>query len=252
MSQQQAIQHGDQFEAYACLDFRREKLADPKRMSSEAHEHIATCLLCQAFARRIDKLEAAVAETLSVALPEGLNERILLRAYENPRKGQKTIWRGFALAATVVVTIAVSLHMGSESNSTNSAQLALAAASHAADETAEMHSHRSLDASQFGLVLSNFGGAMQQPLGQVRYIHFCPIEGFGMGWHISYDTPEGKVTLLLIPGQHGGPDMQTVQVEGMQVRVRRAGQGYYALITNNMPTLEAADRDLTTKVRWKS
>ena len=42
------------------------------------------------------------------------------------------------------------------------------------------------------------------------------------------------------------------QVEGMQVRVRRAGQGFYALITDNMPGLEAADHDLKTKVRWKS
>jgi len=245
---QHANQNTGPASTYVCLDFRREKLADPKRMSSDAQEHLASCAMCQAFARRIDRMEAAIAETLSVPLPEGLNERILLRAY----KGQKTTWRGFALAATVVLTVAVSLHIGSGSSTTSSARLALAAASHATDETAEIRSHRSLDASQFGLVLSNFGGAMQQPIGQVRYIHFCPIEGFGMGWHISYDTPQGKVTLLLIPGQHGGPATQTIQVEGMQVRVQRAGQGFYALIANDMPTLEAADRDLQTKVRWKT
>ncbi|MEC5387782.1 DUF3379 family protein [Uliginosibacterium sp. H3] len=233
--------------AYVCLDFRREKLADPKRISSAAQEHLASCSMCQAFARRIDKTEAAVAETLSVPLPEGLNDRILLRVH----KGRKSAWRALALAASVVLTVAVSLHIGNESGG-DSAQLAMAAAAHAGDETAEIHSHKSLDASQFGLVLSNFGGAMQQPLGQVRYIHFCPIEGFGMGWHIAYDTPQGKVTLLLIPGKHGGPDTQTVQLEGMQVRVQRAGQGYYAIITNSMPSLEAADRDLKTKVRWSS
>jgi hypothetical protein len=245
----QQVLHANQYaEGYACLDFRREKLADPKRISSEAQNHLATCVMCQVFMRRIDKMEAAVAETLSVPLPEGLNDRILLRVH----KGQKTAWRAFALAATVLLTVAISVHISGESGPTSSMQLAMAAASHAADETAEVRSHKSLDASQFGLVLSNFGGAMQAPLGQVHYIHFCPIEGFGMGWHISYDTPQGKVTLLLIPGQHSGPDSQTVQVEGMQVRVHRAGQGYYALITDNMPSLEAADRDLQTKVRWKS
>jgi hypothetical protein len=252
MTQQQAIHNNQHAEggtpAYLCLDFRREKLADPKRVSGEAQQHVASCPLCQAFARRIDKMEAAVAETLSVPLPEGLNDRILLRAH----KGQKSVWRAFALAATVVLTVAVSLHIGSESNNANTSQLAMTAAFHALDEPAEMRTHRSLDASQFGLVLSNFGGAMQEPLGQVRYIHFCPIEGFGMGWHISYDTPQGKVTLLLIPGQHSGPATQTVQVEGMQVRVQRAGQGYYALITDSMPSLEAADHDLKTKVRWRS
>jgi hypothetical protein len=248
---QQAIHNTQYDEGYACLDFRREKLADPKRISDSAQEHVASCAMCQAFARRIDKMEAAVAETLSVPLPEGLHDRILLRAHEKSHRSGKTAWRIFTLAASVVLTVAVSLHISSESNG-SSAQLALAAAAHAVDETAEIHSHRSLEASQFGLVLSNFGGAMQQPLGQVRYIHFCPIEGFGMGWHIAYDTPQGKVTLLLIPGQHSGPETGTVQVEGMQVRVQRAGQGYYAVITDSMPALEAADRDLKTKVRWKT
>ncbi|MDB5888733.1 MAG: hypothetical protein JWM03_1605 [Rhodocyclales bacterium] len=243
----QALQDTDTADAYLCLDFRREKLADPKRISSDAQEHLADCALCQAFARRIDKMEAAVAETLSVPLPEGLNERILLRVH----KKQKTAWRTYALAATLLLTVAISLHIGSETGNASSAQLALAAAAHARDEVAEIRTHHSVDASQFGLILSNFGGAMQQPLGQVRYIHFCPIEGFGMGWHISYDTPQGKVTLLLIPGQHSGPDKQTVQVEGMQIRVQRAGQGYYALITDNMPGLEAADHDLQTKVLWR-
>jgi hypothetical protein len=245
---QQAILSTDHTEHYECLDFRREKLTDPKRISAAAQTHLAGCALCQAFARRIDKMEAAVAETLSVPLPEGLNDRILLRVH----KGQKTAWRALALAASVLLTVAIGVHISGEGSTTSSMQLAMAAAAHAGDERAEMRSHKSLDTSQFGLVLSNFGGAMQEPLGQVRYIHFCPIEGFGMGWHISYDTPQGKVTLLLIPGQHSGPDTQTVQVEGMQVRVRRAGQGFYALITDNMPGLEAADHDLKTKVRWKS
>jgi hypothetical protein len=248
----QALQNSEAAGDYVCLDFRREKLADPKRISGEAQRHLADCAMCQAFARRIDKMEASIAETLSVPLPEGLNERILLRIHEGSRKHQKTAWRAFALAATLLLTVAVSLHIGSETGNASSAQLALAAAAHASDEAAEIRTHRSFDTSQFGLVLSNFGGAMQEPLGQVRYIHFCPIEGFGMGWHIAYDTPQGKVTLLLIPGQHSGADTQTVQVEGMQVRVQRAGQGYYALITDNMPGLEAADHDMKTKVRWKS
>lgn len=242
--------HGDEArrETYVCLDFRREKLADPKRLSEAAHEHLAGCVLCQAFARRTDRIEAAVAETLRIPLPEGMNERILLKA----RSGQKTAWRAMALAATVIISVAVSLSIGVGTQRHDSMQLALAAAAHAADESTELHSHRSLEAAQLGLVLANFGGTLQEPLGQVRYIHFCPIEGFGMGWHIAYETSQGKVTLLLIPGQHGGAATQTVEVEGRQVRVHRAGEGYYAVITDSMTGLEAADRDLRTKVRWRS
>lgn len=245
-------------DSYGCLDFRRAKLADPKRLPDAAQAHLESCALCQAFARRADKMEAAVADALSVPIPEGLAERIILRA----RKGQvvrpslmnwqATNWRVFALAASVVLTIAVSITVLGLPRQGETNQLAMAVAAHAVDEPNEIRTHHSADISQFGLILANFGGAMQQPLGQVQYIHFCPIEGFGMGWHVSYKTPEGMVTLLLIPGEHKGPDTQTVQVEGKQVRVQRAGQGFYALITDNMPALEAADHDLQTKVRWKS
>ena len=93
---------------------------------------------------------------------------------------------------------------------------------------------------------------MQQPLGQVRHIHFCSINGFGIGWHIAYKTPRGKVTLQRVPGNKKGPDTQIVTIEGMQVRGQRASQGFCALITDNMSGREATDQDIRIKVRWKS
>src|SRR4051812_15663476 len=108
----QATSHTERAEDYVCMDFRREKLADPKRISDAAQGHLSSCILCQAFARRIDKMEAAIADTLSVPLPEGLNDRIFLRVREQSRAGQKIAWRTFALAATVLLTVAISLNVG--------------------------------------------------------------------------------------------------------------------------------------------
>ncbi len=210
--------------------------------------------MCQAFARRIDKMEAArTRNAFRVPPTRRLNERILLRIHEGSRKNQKTAWRAFALAATLLLTVAVSLHIGSETGNASSAQLALAAATIAGDEAARMRSHRSLGMPASSASCYRISAApCSSRVSQVRYVTSARLKDSALGWHIAYDTAAGKVTLLLIPGQHSGPDTQTVQVEGMQVRVQRAGQGYYAADPLTIcPGLRAADHDMKTKVRWR-
>lgn len=231
----------------SCLDFRREFLADPRHLSPGAQEHAGSCALCRAWSQRAVQAEQRVAQALTgVAVPEGLNERILLRA----RHGQSVRrWRPLALAASVLLTCALGLAMWQQ-HSAASADLAQVAARHANDEGIELAVHRSEPPEKIGAVLASFGGRLQAPLGEVSYIHFCPVEGFGQGWHIIYNTPAGKLTLLLIPAKDGAAKVQTVQVEGRSVKVERAGAGYYALIADDPRTLEEAAGNLKRRVRW--
>jgi hypothetical protein len=47
-----------------CLEFRRGKLADPHRLSSEAQSHAEGCTPCSAFAREVDESEQALERAL--------------------------------------------------------------------------------------------------------------------------------------------------------------------------------------------
>lgn len=62
-----------------CLEFRRDKLADPRQGSPEALAHLRECAACRGFARAVIEIEVRIAATLSVPVPEGLAERIILR-----------------------------------------------------------------------------------------------------------------------------------------------------------------------------
>lgn len=62
-----------------CLEFRRLKLADPGRLPAKARRHSFRCRDCWEFAYALDELEARLVRTLSVSVPEGLVERILIR-----------------------------------------------------------------------------------------------------------------------------------------------------------------------------
>lgn len=230
---------------YSCLDFRRDKLARPRELPPEAEHHLGDCAQCQAWARRADAIEARVADTLAVPVPDGLAERVLLRT----RTGRRPQWQWLAMAASVVVAFTLSVIQFHGNNGALS--LAEAAAVHASEERVERLIHGSADARDFPTVLTNFGGHIQAPLGPVRYLHFCPIKDHGMGWHVVYETPQGQVTLLLVPDEKGGgPERETLEVDGMKVRVQRAGKGYYAIIAHDQASLDAASRDMQSKVRW--
>ncbi|PLK50424.1 DUF3379 family protein [Uliginosibacterium sp. TH139] len=235
----------------SCLDFRREFLADPRHLSAAAQSHAESCALCRAWSQRAQHAEQQIAQALgAVPLPEGLNERILLRAqHAGPRASRR--WQPLALAASILLSLALGFSMW-HLRPVSGSDLAQVAARHANDEGFELAIHRSEPPEKFGAVLASFGGRLQAPLGEVSYIHFCPVEGFGQGWHIIYNTPAGKLTLLLIPAKEGAAKVETVQVEGRSVKVERAGAGYYALIADDPRTLEEAAGNLKRRVRWET
>jgi hypothetical protein len=55
-----------------CLEFRREKLADPRRLSREALAHMGDCAACRGFAIEVNENEERIATALEVPVPEGL------------------------------------------------------------------------------------------------------------------------------------------------------------------------------------
>src|SRR5262249_54445527 len=87
--------------AFNCIDFRREKLADPRRLTEAAEEHLIACPACQAFSRRVNAGERMLQQTVAIDVPDGLAERILVGSRARTRSPFK-LW---ALAASVVFSL---------------------------------------------------------------------------------------------------------------------------------------------------
>lgn len=230
--------------SYTCLDFRREKLADPRRLSPAAHEHLQGCPVCRAFARRTDAAEAQARQVLSVAVPEGLSERVLLRVHH----GKLRPWRAMALAATVLLSFGIGMLQWQPRAAPDYARFAI---EHVLHEPQAFTEHRLADPSQFRFVLANFGGRMHRSIGSVRYMKLCPVPE-GTGWHIVLDTEYGPATLLLIPGRQVRRPTATVQMKGYVARALPGGQGHYAIITESPQALDAISRMLAERVSWQT
>ena len=62
-------------------------------------------------------------------------------------------------------------------------------------------------------------------------------------------TPQGKVTLIIMPSKPIGAELRLVE-DGLHVRILPAGRGSLALLAESDSQVSAAQQDLLRAVRW--
>jgi hypothetical protein len=94
-----------------CLEFRRLLGSDPRVADAAARAHLETCPRCQDAYTRAQAFETRLAQAMTVALPEGLADRILLTQLTAERQrrkgGMRYGWIALAAAAALVIAIGV-------------------------------------------------------------------------------------------------------------------------------------------------
>ena len=227
-----------------CLEFRRLKLADPRRLPEEARSHANGCAGCLAFARSMDESEAALERALAVAVPEGLADRILLRQSGQRRAG----WKALALAASIVLAVAAGvIAMNWDDDSGNQARLAI---EHVLDEPQSLTTRYNADPERFAEIVRELGGSVREPIGTVRYIKRCPVEQ-GSGWHVVFETPQGLATLILVPDRPI-TTASTASLGRWTARVEPIRGGYYALVTDSAESNSAANKLIKQRIGWQT
>jgi hypothetical protein len=225
-----------------CLDFRRHKLADPRRLPADAQAHLRACPTCAAFSCEVDEAEAALERSLAVPVPEGLAERAILHAHA-PRRA----WRRWALAAAVLLAMAIGAlrFLWQPAQPNVDAPLAI---EHVVMEPESFTTVRNADAQRFRAVVQEFGGTLQELPGTIRYIRLCPVEG-GYGWHIVFETPQGLATLLLVPGKPL-PASQSASTASWSALARPVRGGYYAIVTPSADATARFDKRVRDCIHW--
>lgn len=226
-----------------CLDFHREKLSDPRRLSAAGHAHAKSCAACAAFARSVDDAENELARSLATPVPDGLADRVLLHA----GGARRLTWRAWGLAAMLLLALALGLVSRHDLTGQEYARLAI---EHVAMEPESLTTVRNADPAAFRSVIESFGGTLKAPLASIRYVRLCPVEE-GTGWHVVFDTSEGLATLILVPDKPLR-STQTASTKGWSALVRPAGNGYYAIVTASSAATARVDRLMSERIDWKT
>lgn len=92
-----------------CLEFRRLLGSDPHAAAADARAHLEACPRCKEAYARAQAFEARLVDALTVAVPEGLADRVLLAQLTEQRgrrrSGMRYGWIALAAAAALVVAI---------------------------------------------------------------------------------------------------------------------------------------------------
>ena len=227
-----------------CLDFHREKLADPRRISTAAQAHACDCASCMAFAQSVDESEAQIERVLAVPVPDGLAHRLLLRRQNAARPA----WRAWALAASIVLSISVGFNTLKIAGPGADAKYATYAIEHVVESPESFTTLLNTGADALDMAMHSVGGRIKEPLGRVRYIKLCPV-GDDFGWHIVFETPQGPATLILVPNRHIGSS-ESASRGGWSALARPIRKGYYAVVTDSTLTTGIVDRQIKNQVEW--
>lgn len=223
----------------SCLDFRRSVLADPSLRSVGSQTHADECADCLAFLRHIRGLERGISEAALVPVPEGLEERILLRNLPRAR----IRYARYAVAAAIVAATGLLTHEWTQRTHEPAVLPGTVAAdeAHAAamaisfvleHEPRLLHQGRRGDPAVLRESLARLG--LKLPAGEIQalYLGKCPVPG-GTGDHVVLFGPWGKVTLILVADQRLS-DRKIVSLRQQTAIAAPARAGGYILIADSL------------------
>lgn len=210
-----------------CLEFRRTVLSDPRRPGAVAEAHAAGCAACREFLTRSLEDEDELDRALHVAVPEGLQDRVLRRARAT---GARVRW--LAHAASVVVAVALAVVWPRDD------ALALTGIDFVMFEEAQSIADAApTDWNVPAAAARDMGVSLPRALGEMRCVY--PLAA-GAAHHLLVRTPFGKLTLLLIP-DHASASRAAGAAYGFNAAVLPAGRGTVVIIGDSLRSVQRAE-----------
>lgn len=239
-------------QAMNCLEFRRLALANPQHPGPTALEHEAACPACARFYLDLRQQEETLYQALSIPVPDGLADRILLGARPRfmDRFTSLRVWLP-ALAATLVLALGLNFMLP---RGMSPETLAAGVIDHVLHEPETLVPEQPVPMLKLVRAFERGGGelvnAPAQAAIQASYAGRCPLPGGGTGEHIVLNTPEGKVTLILMPTKPVSAALRLFKSD-LAVSVLPAGEGSIALVAESDALLRGAEANLQSAVRWR-
>jgi hypothetical protein len=232
-----------------CLEFRRAALANPHHPGHDALAHEAECASCARFYRELRQQEESLYEAMNIPVPEGLADRVLLRSRSGWRDWLSPRFAVPALAASLALAVALGTGWKLQSNALEPEMLAAGIAEHVAGEHQALAANQVVPLATLAGAVRRSGGEIVQALGKTTYADHCPLPGGGEGEHLVFDTPYGKLTLILMPDKRIAHPVR-VEKDGLTVSLMPAGEGSLALVSDQRERIGEAENWARENLRW--
>ena len=241
-----------------CEEFERRAWAEPNCDEPGFVRHMRECPDCGPVAAELRAFDREIGATLRVDCPEGLAGRIRARQalhYGDARApgllarlrdwlvGHPGWVGGYATAVTVLLVVGL-LRVGPEPM-----PLDRLVSEHVLEEQFTTRVNMPLPRAEVEAMFAGFGARLVADLDGVTFANGCVMENGVKGAHLVLDTPQGKVTVLVIP--HRPADgVQTLRFAGHVGRISPYGKGSIAVVGGDAGMLEPVEQRFRQAVKW--
>ena len=200
-----------------CLDCRRELLIDPRNESTELITHISHCKPCRHEREQLLALEDKLESSLDYSVPEGLEDRILEISRDEIKSGKTRsapfgghVWQ---MAAGVMLGIGLAVYLGLNQYYplNNADALELTVLNHITDELNHLHETHDISQQKLGSVMTAINTRATDDIVKLNYAGKCQIRK-NAGAHLIVNGERGPVTVLVMPGEHIGKNVNVESV----------------------------------------
>jgi hypothetical protein len=230
-----------------CLESRRSLLSTPRRRPDPLQTHLRECAECARLASGITGLDEAFERAARVPVPDSLAERVLLRRRLSPA------WhdRMNAIAATLVAAVGLALaYFAMDPFDERARPIQVVGPSHPAiaaislvvdQEPWLLDESAGADQSAGDERLLRLGLQLKKHNVYVRYVGKCGIAGDGECDHLVLDTPEGHISVILLPGPPT-TDRVLVADRSMTALVTPSRNGAYIVVADSTKAVRRAEK----------
>jgi len=208
-----------------CQTAQRAILTEPRRRDAIVDAHVAQCPACAALRQEMLAFEATLHEAVSVAVPDGLESRVLLRQSFQRQRGwyRTSVAAGLAAAAAAIMLVALLPR-----------PLPADVMTHV--ETYTLVQVKPVDRSTVEQIVGRTGAHFVTPLVPVTYAKNCTIRGETAA-HLVLQGGDGPITVFVMPRVRIDGDSE-FRAEGLSGKIVRFGNGSIAIIGADQAYLE--------------
>jgi hypothetical protein len=215
-----------------CLDYRR-LLAAGEPETADMKAHRLQCTVCATLWREHTAFERELREGIAVEIPPGFEERLRNRIVFSRRR--------FLAAAGVAAAAA---GIGAYAWLRGDTPLALACIDFVMKEEAKSIMMGAMPrAAAEAELAATLPLQRIERIGQVKHVGPCPFNG-ATAYHIVLSVPQGKVTLLVMPGARAGSERASR--DGMYASVVALRKGSVGVIGSDQAVVNSVAGALRT------
>jgi len=239
------------------FEFQHRIQQDPKQLDSEMLAFLKAHPEKMEWVKSARALDDSISKTLSVEVPEGLHERIMLKnSFEtsavNDRHWLKNL---FVFAASFVgVVLTLNLWVSPLEKENTIPSVSLSAQAHQMEGAVIEHifehakeapeimlkQNQSLQEGDLEDMFSKVGAILNKPMAFMSYAGECEVDG-EKGLHLVLQEIEGPVTIIVLPGKQL-QSMQAFRQSGLEGQMIPVKGGVVAIVGHSFQQLARAQK----------